>query len=177
MTPITDYGPAVTRDDRGAIHVLRGAAEIEIVDRPDPDAPQRTVRGARRYDALDDMRRRGSISESELVAAERFRTDCAQAAGARGGFDGAGGRTGFNPSSYGPSDAQIDAQTRARKAWQAIGMTASGVMAWVLLGNASLRSYVAGNNVSKGAASKSLRDGLARLADHYAETDGQTCKK
>ena len=173
---MTDYGPAVTRTKRGDLHMLPGAAEVEIVDRPDPDAPQRTVRGARRYDGLDELRRRGSISEAELVAAERFRTDCAQAEGARGGRDG-GGSSGFNPSGYGPSDAQIDAVTRARLAWQAIGLTSCGVMLWVVLGNGSINAFVAAHDVGKTTASKWLRDGLARLTDHYAQKDGQPCAR
>lgn len=168
-----DFGPAVVRKPSGALRHLPLANQVVIEDRPDPSQPDRgrtpiTVRGARRYDGILAMF--GSRSP-QFIAAERFRDDCAKAGGARAEAGEASVRLAFDPGRYGPSDAQIDAQARARAAWQAMGLVATGVVSWVVLGNGSLATYEQAKGGKKGRASMILGAALDRLVAHYDAAD------
>ena len=152
---------------------FNGVAEIEIADRPDPDRPDRgktppMVRGARRHDGVKVL---FGDRSPEFIAAERFRDDCALAAGIRESFE-VTVHTGFNPERYGFSQAQLDALRRAEDAWQAIGLVATGVVGWVVLGSGSVHTYTQRYAVSNRIARRWLENALARLVAYYEAVDG-----
>lgn len=170
VAPGADYGPGLTMDARGRLRSWGGAAEVVVEDRPDPDKPDRgrtpiTVRGARRHDAVLAV----FGKSAELEAAERFRDDCAAASGIRQGV--AIVRSGFDQWHYGPPDQQLDAQSRARAAWQAMGMEHAGLVSFVVLGCVSLARFADVHEIGRRVARIRLSEALSRLVAHYAGED------
>ncbi len=168
---MSDYGPLL--DTRGC--PLYGSRDIDILDRPDPDRPdtgrtQHTVRGARRHDAVAAVY---GARSPELRAADRFRDDCAIASGAaqEGATGGLHGQ--WDPGRYGASDAVLDALQRARGAWQAIGLTLTGITGECILGNMKLETWCATYRRHHRTASRMLRDAISRLMEHYETLDSR----
>lgn len=163
-TDFTDYGPAVARVGARLVETGVGG-RVEIADRPDPDAPKRTIRGARRYDPV----RSACVPAWMQAAAERFRDDVALADGVR---DGERVHVSSSGSAHGPAAAQIDAQTRAREAFQAIrdgecGAEAADAVRCMVLAGVPIEGYEAGRRLRRGEGRARLTVGLVRLAAHY----------
>jgi hypothetical protein len=137
-------------------------------DRPDPEAPKRTIRGGRRMDGLLDMHTRKQITDAQWTGAERFRDDLAVSQGARIQADQAGIRVVFSASRYGPTERQLDAQARVRGAWQATGLALAGVVSWVIVSGASVSDYAQAKAMRKQRACDMLDAALDRLAVFYS---------
>lgn len=132
---------------------------VEIVDAPDPDAPNRTIRRARRVDPLLAL----ALSDREWAAALRFR-DEADLANPYATGEGVGGRAHWQRS--GLPAAQLDAITSLTGAHMAIGPICSPVVCAVVLEWQPIRA-VAKGGAGRKAAEARLRLGLARLIDYY----------
>lgn len=61
--PVADFGPRIGG-------VLR--PEVVVLDRPDPDAPNRTIRVAQRRAGYDWLHARGVLSDSQREAADKY---------------------------------------------------------------------------------------------------------
>lgn len=166
-----DFGPSLAKIGGRVVPVLAEGQNIELVDRPDPDAPHRTVRGATRTDLLRRLLRQGAISDAQFDAAERLRTDHQIAEGVGYGRD-------YNASLMGTTDwhkrriARLEAQTRCREAWLAIRGAEND--AWIadvvrcaVLAGCALADYDSARRVKHGTGSARLKEGLDRLAKYY----------
>lgn len=167
-------GPIASGPAGAVVRELR-PADLQREDRPDPDAPKRTVRGARRRDGLRDMyeadrtrpEERRRITDAHWHAAEAFRSDLAVASGARP--PRAAVRVqGAGEAGYGPTERQVDATTRARGAHQAVGLIHAGVLSWVVISGGSLRDYETCKGIRHGRGTDMLVAALDRLADYYS---------
>jgi hypothetical protein len=143
-----------------ALRVIRG--DVVVMDRADPDAPNRTVRGARRYDPIRAMATRGDLDPAHYVAAERFRSDHEMAEGAR---EKTGGGTAAWQRCY--SDRQLDAVAARAAALQVIGLRCGAVFVALVLECLPLRGAERSLNMRSGAATPIIREALTRLSAHY----------
>ena len=166
----SDYGhgirlvPIRARD--GA--VLR-ESDVTLADAPDPQAPNVTVRRARRTDPLEVLKRAGTISARECEAGEMLRDDIEQS----------------QPSLPGASRSEVHMAPRdraevteyqffaclkacrcARRAVAALDDTVTSAVLWIVLGG-TVRGYAAFAHVRHTTAAELLRRGLGALADHY----------
>jgi hypothetical protein len=171
---MTDYGALSTRDTKGRVTL---PARLMLEDRPDPDAPNRTVRGARYVDHLArtigaDRKRWSDTDRLRYWAAELYRDDWAI------GEDGASPNTGETlpslrtgaPGSYGPPDGRVDALARlrgARMALDAVPVTCRVAVFRVVIRNWKLQSVPGYSGRSHGALRDALMTGLDALAGHY----------
>ena len=155
-----DHGPG--------IRIAKGEIEREL--RPDiaskaerkPD-----VRGARRRDGLMLMWRRGQLSDSQMAAAEAFRDDMAVAAGARMGLPGDGMAVRSRRRDYTPSSRQIDALTRCKAAWAAVGPIHQPIVSWVVVSWGTLGGYAMCRHMRPSRATEQMLKALDLLADFY----------
>lgn len=131
----------------------------------DPDAPARTIHRARRVWAPDAMLRAGTISREQYEAAARYERDYTIAQGGSAEPLGV-----FVDRSVGPGGmgvARIDAQTRYRKANQAVGLVLSPVLSWCVLSTGTVTGYAQTRNWPVHRAVGYLCAALDRLAEHY----------
>ena len=157
-TASLDMGPDI-RHERG---------ELVRDERPDLDAPTKTISAARRKDGLRAMYDRGHIAGVQWAAAEKFRDDLAFADGAHpdGGENG-GVRTAFDVHKSGPADAQIDAIGRVRGAWLAVGLLLSGVLCAVVVTGDTLDEWAATTGTPRRRAGDMLQAALDNLVAFY----------
>ena len=156
MPPEIDYGPLQA--------ILRG--EVLREDRPDIEAPNRQLSGARRRDYLREMKARHVITAAEWEAVERFRDDLAIASGSGHGvtIETAGIR---GTPGYGPTERQVDAVTRVRAAFEGVGLLLAPMLLWCIVAGVSGREYARMRRVPRGRALVMLHDTLEKLAAVY----------
>lgn len=183
-TSHADFGPRLARKGARIEAAWKGAniGILELAEMPDiarPDA-RHTVRVARRVDPLNALLgiriRDGKLDGSPemcalLIAANRLRDDTALGEGARGQLDGLG-LGGIRGSADGVSVAVLDAQTRVRRAWQAIrgpenDAMLADIVRCVVLGWATQEAVQQAGRCRRGTVRDALLTGLSRLADHY----------
>ena len=132
VTPQTDYGPGV-RHKRG---------EIEKGWRPDPDNPNREVRGAKCVWQPDRMHRAGTITLTQFLTCERYDRTVALASGAKLSDYGAVGR--LPPWEQGtPAERTLNAQTALRRADEALGPEQARLIRLLVLCNKSVAEIAA----------------------------------
>lgn len=160
MNAIARHSDLIDGNDYGPTVMLR-RGDIEREERADG---QRTVLGGRRKDGLRTMLMRGQITGAQWNGADKYRTDLAIASGAS---DRTPGGARGNPG-YGPTERQLDAQTRVRGATQAVGLIHAGITSWVIVSGGTIAGYAEGKRIGKETASLWLYAALDRLADFYS---------
>jgi len=146
--------------------------DVAVEDAADPDAPNRTIRRARRVWAPAVLLANGSISPAHYDAALRYHNAYAV------GVDGARDKLGIyvdcaaTPSGY--ADARLAAVTDYRQATQAVGTVASSALSWCVLSYGSVAGWALSKGWSKDKAGGYLLAALDRLAEHYQLTSRQT---
>lgn len=114
-----DIGPRF-----GKAHAPR--ADVAVMDRPDPDHPNRTVRGACRRSGYDWLHARGVLSDVQREAADRYCVAHERLHGASSG-DNVGGRR--PPWQQGhPSHGQVQAAADIRRAQAVIRAGANRIV-------------------------------------------------
>ena len=109
--------------------------DVERVCRPDPDAPHRTVSGARVVARYVEAWRRGQITDAEREAADRWDVLTARAGGASSCSTLARGGVRDAPWRRTPPEAQLAAITQLRHAREVVGRDAADLLdAWVVHG-------------------------------------------
>ena len=164
-----DFGPALRRrdikDHKGRL--LR-ESDVEVSDdrEGDPRYPNRRVRRARRVDSIDLLVRDGSIDDQQQRAANDLRKHLEHITPSMG----SGGEIGMGRVAAWlcqPITAHhLDAVEKVRKASAALGEKLWHPVLWVCLGG-SVRGYAAQWHVGTHRATDLVKDGLARLGDHF----------
>lgn len=170
---MSDYGPSLKMTKKGVNVRWGGASEVEIADVPDIDAPNRTVRRARRIDPLMrilgqgniDPKRWQDIDRRAYAAAEQYRDDAVMASGASLGRDNMGIRAGN--AGYGPGDTQVAALARMRAVDEIMTSDNSHVLAHLVLGQMGAKEYARVRECRDGTVRPRLLVALCRLMDHY----------
>ena len=107
--------------------------DVERVCRPDPDAPHRTVSGARVVARYVEAWRRGQITDAEREAADRWDVLTARAGGASSCSTLARGEVRDAPWRRTPPDAQLAAIAQLRHAREIVGRDAAELLdAWIV---------------------------------------------
>jgi hypothetical protein len=182
--PVSDYGPGYYRRNAQWVPNTRIAASDGIVlgdvaDITRPDKRGATVRVALRGDPLRtilDIRDRDGPGGGQFLAAEKLRQVCQIANGSVqygvGDLFDKVLRVGCAGDSQMPIISRVDAQTKARQAWQAIrgeenDVDVADVCRMVILGYATLQSVEKHRHWRHGKSRPMLETGLARLAKFY----------
>ena len=161
-----DYGPGLRLEP---VHAHDGAllreADVMVADAPDPDAPKRTIRRARRTDHLLSLLREGTIDRRQADAGELLynameRAQCSLPAVSRSEvhvppWD----RTAI-------SEQQLKARRHVDSALAALDNAVTPAVLWVLDGG-TIRGYAAFAHVRHMTVADLLCRGLSALADHY----------
>lgn len=168
---MTDYGATATLDRKGRITL---PPDLIAIDRPDPDAPNRTVRGVQRVDYLariigPDRRQWSAQDRLRFWAAELYRDDYAV------GEDGANPNPADSlptlrkgtPGGYVPTDARVDAIGRLRAATAVLPLVSLVVVRDVVLRAVPMGKVVERSGKRHAAVRHSLMVGLDALAGHY----------
>lgn len=164
---MTDYGALSTIDRKGRVSL---PPELLIHERPDPQNPNRTVRGGHRVDRVAEVlggERKNWRQEDRLRywAVEIYRTDMALADGASPDpKDQEPGKHRVS-SDYSRFDGQIDAIGRHRRAYEAIPVRSRPVLVHVVHKGWKLSAYAKGRGYA--LARVALMVGLDALAVHY----------
>lgn len=170
---MTDYGAQSTIDRKGRVIL---PPHLIAIDRPDPENPNRTVRGVQRVDYLariigPDRRQWNSQDRLRYWAAELYRDDHAI------GEDGADPSPSDSlptlrqggPGGYGPTDGRVDALGRLRAATAVLPLVSRVVVRDVVLRAIPMGKVVARSGKRHSAVRHSLMVGLDALAVHYEE--------
>ena len=166
---VGDFGPSLRRrdmkDHKGRL--LR-EADVEVSDarEGDPRYPNRRVRRARRVDSIDLLARDGAITDNQKLAADDLRKYLEHVAPS---FSG-GGEIGMGRVAAWLCQPitlrHLHAAQEVRKASAALGEKLWHPVLWVCLGG-SVRGYAAQWHVGTHRATDLVKDGLARLVDHF----------
>jgi len=152
---VPDYGPP----ERWA----RG--NVERVFRPDPDAPHRTVSGARVVARHVEAWRRGQIGDAEREAADKWDVLTARAEGGGSCSAVTGNGVRSAPWRRTPPEAQLAAITQLRHAREIVGQDAADLLdAWIVH-HASVMALAAQRAESRHQVMGRLRAALARLVE------------
>lgn len=166
---MTDYGATATLDRKGRVIL---PPDLVATERPDPDAPNRTVRGVQRVDYLariigPDRRQWDSQDRLRYWAAELYRNDTALAGGATPDPKEREPGTDRAPGDYSRFDGQIDAISRQRAATAVLPVVSVVVVRDVVLRAIPMGKVVARSGKRHSAMRHSLMVGLDALAVHY----------
>lgn len=153
--PATDLGPSILRD--------RGLVAVETP--ADPDAPNRTIRRARRVWAPDVLRANGTLEAHHHAAAVRYLTS--YEVGICGARSAKLVYIQHCATPAGMADAQLAAATDYRRATQAVGQVASAALAWCVLHHGSVASWADLKDWPPHRAQGYLVCALDVLAAHY----------
>lgn len=153
-----DFGPKMSRD--------RG--DVEIVQAPDPDAPNRTIKRARRVVVYDVLNRTGTISDEQREAADRY---LVTAITAGGGTWRPGDATellgGAHWQKSGPPERQLRAMSALRRANTALGPGACHLIQRLVLDNKDLAALAAYYSTNTQVVRGMVVAALTRLAEQY----------
>ena len=162
----SDYGPgirleAICAHDRALLR----EADVTVADAPDPDAPKVTLRRARRTDALEVLKRAGTIDARGYEAGEKLRCTIEQLQWSLPGVSRSEVHVAPQDRTEG-SLHKLWACRKVREALAALDITVTPAMLWVLH-RGTIRGYAAFAHVRHTTAAELLRRGLGALADHY----------
>jgi hypothetical protein len=152
-----DYGPP----ERWA----RG--EVERVYRPDPDAPHRTVSGARVVERYVEAWRRGQITDAEREAADKWAVLTARAVGGIPCYDATGGGVRVAPWQRTPPEAQVVAIAQLRRAREIVGRDGAALLDSWIFGNVCVTVLGEQRGESRHQVMGRLRAALGRLAEFW----------
>lgn len=168
---MTDYGATATLDRKGRVIL---PPDLMATDRPDPDAPNRTVRGVQRVDYLariigPDRRQWTAQDRLRFWAAELYRDDHAI------GEDGANPNPADSlptfregsPNGYTPTQLRVDALARLRGATACLPLVSRAVVRDVVLRAVPMGKVVERSGRRHSAVRHALMVGLDALAGHY----------
>jgi hypothetical protein len=173
-TPHTsDFGPSVRLRRDGRL-ISRGPGEVVIEDRDISGAslnPARrnaaqVVRGARRRDALAELKSRGTITKAQHDAGIQFLDDCSLALGPSA-VSNMSGIVVQGSSREDLPERQRKAIGRVRRTIAELGLNTDTVLWWVLFRSASLAEYETAYGLKHGTASTWIKAALTALAEHY----------
>lgn len=152
--------PLEVRMDHGpAIRLARG--DFVVGDRPDPDAPQRTIRRASVRVHYEHM----GLSEPQREAADRLCVQAERAGGAAWRPDGI--VVALHPSQRGhPAEWQVAAVADMRQARAALGEAAWAVV-WACVVENRPMSTDAASGHARAILTGRLLAALDRLAEHW----------
>lgn len=159
-----DLGPRI-RHERG---------DLVEHHRPDPDAPNRTVRGARVRVLYVEAHARGSITDAEREAADRYLILCEAATGAR---DRSLVHTArLPPWQQGhPTMSQVAAEADLRRVHEAVGVAGTRLLRHYVRDNLPADSAPVAALELVGADAKQrmgwIRAALRRAAEVWGMTD------
>lgn len=155
-----DHGPKVRR--------RRG--DVEIVARADPDAPHRTIQGARVRVLYVEAWARGSLTDAEREAADRYAVLCELASGARD--RGTVPTPRVPPWQQGhPSMSQIDAEAELRAVHEAVGRVGMALLRHYVRDNRPLAEAPAPSKPNADQCMGWLRAALRRAAEAWGMED------
>jgi hypothetical protein len=140
--------------------------EVDVLDAPDPDHPNATLRRAKAVWAPDVLLRNGTIDQAHHSAATRLHD--AYALGVMGARDRLAiyiAKTGA-PSGY--ADAQLAAAEDYRRAAQAVGIVAMSALSWCVISHGTVAGWAECKGWPVQRAQGYLLAALDRLAEHYA---------
>jgi hypothetical protein len=150
---------AVALDHGPGIRLARG--DVVVLDRADPDTPNRTVRGARvavHYAAM-------SLTETQREAADRLCVQAERAGGAAWRPEGI--VVALHPSQRGhPAEWQVAATTDLRHAQAALGAVAWGLVWRLVVQNVPL-VHDAPSGHARAVLTGRVLAGLDRLVEHW----------
>ena len=155
LVPIRGPGGAILRE-----------ADVEVVDTPDPDMPNVTVRRARRTDPLEVLKRAGTINAREREAGEKLRDAIERSQPSLPGCS----RSEVHVAPWNRvaiSERQLKACQCVRRAVAALDKVVAPAVLWVVRDGGTIRGYAAFAHVRHTTAAELLRRGLGALADHY----------
>lgn len=167
---MTDYGATATLDRKGRVIL---PPDLMVEYRPDPDAPNRTVRGVKRDDPLvrlfgANRKAWSDVDRLRYWAAELYRDDWAIGEdGARHTGDTLPSLRTGGPGGYGPPDGRVDALTRLRDALEALPLKSRMVVRHVVILGRPMTKVEGHSGRSHAALRSSLMAGLDALAVHY----------
>ena len=147
-----------------SLREVRG--ETEVVDAPDPEHPNRTIRRSRVVWTPDVWLAQGLIGRPEHDAAVRYHD--AYALGVLGARDME--RLGMRirgSAQAGISEARLDCATDYRAATQAVGPLLSPALAWCVLSTGTVGGWAESRGWHKQRAMGLLTAALDRLTAHY----------
>ena len=154
--------PAIALDHGTAIRLARG--DLLVADRPDPDAPQRTIRRASVRVHYEHM----GLTDPQREAADRLCVQAERAGGAAWRPDGI--VVALHPSQRGhPAEWQVAAVSDLRQARAALGEAAWAVLWACVVENRPISADAASGHARAVLAGRLLA-GLDRLAEHWKMT-------
>jgi hypothetical protein len=160
---VGDYGPSIRREKASA-----GLPKaVEVVDRPDPEAPQGvSVRGARRVCYYDELWRRGTIDDAQREACDRYLMESEMEQGARDRPTISTGRT--PPWMHGhPAEMQVRAAVSLRGARTAVGKNGRALCDLLIVENLSVRAIADRRKERPEVTMGQVGATLTRLAEHW----------
>jgi hypothetical protein len=160
------YGPGIRLElIRAHDGVVLRDADVTVGDGPDPHAPKRTIRRARRTDHLLVLLREGTIDQRQADAGEMLRN----------AMERSQRSMPVTPRSEGHvapwdrtaiSEQQLKAQRHVGSTLAALDESFTQAVLWVLNGG-TIRGYAEFWHMRHTTAAELLRRGLGALADHY----------
>jgi hypothetical protein len=166
LVKYSDYGPGIRL---GPVRAHDGAmlreADVVVGDAPDPHAPKRTVRRARRTDHLLALLREGTIDQRQTDAGELLRNAIERAQRSLP----ATSRSEVHVAPWDRtaiSEQKLKAQRHVDSALAALDESVTPAVLWVLNGR-TIRGYAEFWHMRHTTAAELLRRGLDALADHY----------
>lgn len=141
-----------------SIRRLRG--DVEVVDRADPDAPNRTVRGARVRVHYLSM----SLTDPQREAADRLAVQAEAADGAEWRPDGERVKRPLYQLGH-PTERQVAAAGDLRRAREAVGNAAWGLLKSVVVDNVPLDKLAADGTENRHILRGRVLAGLDRLVE------------
>jgi hypothetical protein len=153
---VYDHGPELRR--------LRG--DVEVIDAPDIERPNVTVRRARAVWVPDVLLKSGRIGVHHYTAAKQYLD--AYEVGIMGAknrnplvlVDRSGGPAGM-------ADVQLMAAREYAQATKVVGLALNPVLVWCVLGRGSLATFAAEYGWNQHMATGYLLAALDRLAEHF----------
>ena len=164
LVKYSDYGPGIRLEPvRAHDGAMLREADVVVGDAPDPHAPKRTVRRARRTDHLLVLLREGTIDQRQADGGELLRNAIERSMPVTPRSEGhvaPWDRTAI-------SEQQLKARGHVRRALAALDDVARSAVLCIVRDGWTIRDYAAFAHVGHTTAAALLCRGLCALADHY----------
>lgn len=149
----------------GARRLALGA--VEKHDRPEPENPNRSVRGLRTIVQYHHLWVRGTLNDAQREACDRYLMECEAEQGARDrpGMESAGRAPGVRQTW--PADAQIRAVVSLRAARAAVGLNGRALLDLLVLTNLSVRQIAERRKEDQKVTMGQVQATLTRLGEWW----------